>query len=152
MSAPRLPTKHTATVASDLDDLHGVFDREVITITTANEGAVVDVDEDVATAITTRHGGVGDVEVVGLVSGADDGVIVVEGETRVIVELRWQHTEPTDIDVIAAIAIVDAMAVRTAAVDTCSKHLLPAVVTLRAIVVAAGLRLLDQRTFVMAQA
>ena len=75
------PTNHVI-VTSDLDDRHGVYDRGVTTATIINVHVIVDADEDdVATAI--RDGGVGDVKVAVLMNGADDGVIVVKGETMV---------------------------------------------------------------------
>ena len=76
------PTNHVI-VTSDLDDRHGVYDRGVTTVTIINEHVVIDADEDVATTITVRHGGVGDVEVADLMNGADDGAIAVKGETMV---------------------------------------------------------------------
>lgn len=100
LAHPQHPTNHIVIAASGLDDRHGVYDREVATVIITNEDAV-DVDEYVAIVITIKHGGVGGVEVAGLMNGADDGVIVVAGETMVITMRRLQHTRLTDIDVIA---------------------------------------------------
>ena len=98
LAHPQHPTNHIVIAASGLDDRHGVYDREVATVIITNEGAVVGVD---AMVITIRHGGVGDVKVAGLMNGADDGAIVVVGETMVITKRHLKHIKPTDIDVIA---------------------------------------------------
>ena len=140
LALPQHPINHTVIVTSDLDDHYGVCDREVVTVIITNERADVDADEDVATAITIRHGGEGDVEVVDLENGADDGAIVM-GETMVIIKRCLQHTKPIDIDVITAIVIVDATEI--AVVSTCSEHLLHVVAMPRATVVIDGL-LLDR--------
>ena len=101
MAHPQHPTNHIVIAASGLDGRHGVYDREVATVIITNEGAVV-----VVATITIKHGGVGDVEVASLMNGADDGAIVVVGETMVITMRHLKHTRPADIDVITIRVIV----------------------------------------------
>ena len=93
MAHPQHPTNHIVIAASGLDGRHGVYDREAATVIITNEGAVVGV----AMVITIKHGGVGDVEVASLMNGADDGAIVVVGETMM---RHLKHTKLADIDVI----------------------------------------------------
>ena len=143
MALPQHPANHIVIVVSELDDLHGFYDRGVATIT--NERAIADFDE--GTAITIRHGGVGDFEVTNLVNGADDGVIVIEGETMVIVKQLVKHTRPIDIDVITVVVKVDADIV---AASTCSKYL-QHVAAMPRVVAATGLQL-NQRKLSVARA